>query len=186
MKICIKCKRLLPETEFWNRYATCKNCRKKYINEYYREKTEKKLKINRKYKHSDKGRETCRIYANKRYHTRKGQDYYKKYGQSEKGKLLRLNAVKKYHKTKKGKAVKRKQDAKRRKLGYVPLFDNPFPEGFFVAFHHINNILTIPIPDVTHKKYGQGRNIGRHRTIIKKWIEKIYSINIDIFSDENG
>jgi len=156
------------------------------MREYYR-KTDKKLKINRKYKNSDKGRETSRIYNKKWHHTKKGQEYYKNYSQSENGKLLRLNAVKKYYKTKKGKETKRKQDAKRRKLKYISLFNNPFPDEMPVEYHHINNILTIPLPSIIHKKYGYGKNIREHRNLIEKQIEKLYCMDIDkIFGDENG
>jgi hypothetical protein len=71
--------------------------------------------------------------------------------------------------------VQRKANAKRRKLGYVPLFDNPFPKCDVrsIDMHHINSIIVVPLPHKTHKKM-----IG-HEKHCRLWIEKLFLIDID-------
>jgi hypothetical protein len=71
--------------------------------------------------------------------------------------------------------VQRKANAKRRKLGYFPLFDNPFPKCDVrsIDMHHINSIIVVPLPHKTHKKM-----IG-HDEHCKKWIEKLFLLDID-------
>jgi len=69
----------------------------------------------------------------------------------------------------------RKANAKRRKLGYVPLFDNPFPKNDVrsVDMHHVNGLIVVPLPHKTHKTM-----IG-HEEHCKQWIEKLFLIDID-------
>jgi len=71
--------------------------------------------------------------------------------------------------------VQRKANAKKRKLGYVPLFDNPFPKSDVrsIDMHHVNSIIVVPLPHRTHKKM-----LG-HDDHCKKWIEKLFLIDID-------
>ena len=71
--------------------------------------------------------------------------------------------------------VQRKANAKRRKLGYVPLLDNPFPRSDVrsVDMHHINPVIVVPLPHRTHKKMIQ------HEAHCKQWIEKLFLIDID-------
>ena len=59
----------------------------------------------------------------------------------------------KHNKSKRGKYIKHKVDSRRqRNLKSEHLFENPFPSEIQVDYHHINNILTIPIPRTTHRK----------------------------------
>lgn len=71
--------------------------------------------------------------------------------------------------------IQRRANAKRRKLGYVPLFDNPFPKGDIrsVDMHHVNGLIVVPLPHRTHKKM-----IG-HEKHCKEWIEKLFLLDID-------
>jgi hypothetical protein len=71
--------------------------------------------------------------------------------------------------------VQRKANAKRRRLGYIPLLDNPFPKGDVrsIDMHHVNGLIVVPLPHRTHKKM-----IG-HEEHCKHWIEKLYLIDID-------
>lgn len=70
----------------------------------------------------------------------------------------------------------RKWKSKQRGLGYIEIFPNPFPTNIEVDYHHINNIFVIPIPTIIHRKYH-----NNHKSIMKKIIESMYGINIDIF-----
>ena len=71
--------------------------------------------------------------------------------------------------------VQRRANAKKRKLGYFPLFDNPFPKSDVrsIDMHHVNSIIVVPLPHKTHKKM-----IG-HDDYCKKWIEKLFLLDID-------
>ena len=71
--------------------------------------------------------------------------------------------------------VQRRANAKRRKLGYIPLFDNPFPKCDVrsIDMHHVNDLIVIPLPHKTHKKM-----IG-HDEHCKQWIEKLFLLDID-------
>ena len=90
-----------------------------------------------------------------------------RYESSEKGKQM----IKKYHNSDKWKQAMNKVLAKRqRDLGWIPLFDNPFPEDVNVHYHHINNILVIPMPSITHMN-----NLGmNHREQCNMWINKLF------------
>lgn len=69
----------------------------------------------------------------------------------------------------------RKANAKKRSLGYVPLFDNPFPKCDVrsVDMHHVNGIIVVPLPHRTHKK------MTDHDAYCKNWIKKLFLLDID-------
>jgi hypothetical protein len=75
----------------------------------------------------------------------------------------------------------RKANAKRRNLGYVPLFENPFPKSDVrsVDMHHVNGLIVVPLPHRTHKK------MINHETHCKQWIEKLFLIDIDLLLSPN-
>lgn len=72
--------------------------------------------------------------------------------------------------------VQRRANAKKRNLGYVPLFDNPFPKCDVrsIDMHHVNCIIVVPLPHRTHKK------MIDHDTYCKKWIKKLFLLDIDL------
>jgi len=83
--------------------------------------------------------------------------------------------------TDKGKRNKRKSDAKRRRdLHYIEIMDNPFPPEIEVDYHHINDILVIPLPRIIHQKYP----IPQHREILNKEILSLYGLDVSIFIEE--
>ena len=69
----------------------------------------------------------------------------------------------------------RKANAKKRNLGYVVLFDNPFPKCDVrsIDMHHVNGIIVIPLPHRTHKK------MTDHDSFCKNWIKKLFLLDID-------
>jgi hypothetical protein len=79
------------------------------------------------------------------------------------------------HKKKRFSHVQRRANARRRKLGYVPLFDNPFPKCDVrsVDMHHVNGLIVVPLPHRTHKK------MTGHDEHCKRWIEKLFLLDID-------
>ena len=100
----------------------------------------------------------------------------------EKAKLQGLNWSRNWRK--KHPEFRRKENARRRQeLGYFELWGSPFPEEIKVEYHHINDLLVIPLPDITHQKtLGKGKD---HRKMCDAWIERIYCIDVDIFRGEN-
>ncbi|HVQ01182.1 MAG TPA: hypothetical protein VMT57_06675 [Candidatus Thermoplasmatota archaeon] len=71
--------------------------------------------------------------------------------------------------------VQRRSNARRRKLGYVPLFENPFPKSDVrsIDMHHVNGLIVVPLPHRTHKMMADHENHCKH------WIEKLFLIDID-------
>ena len=69
---------------------------------------------------------------------------------------------------------------KKRNLGYLPLFDNPYPpyDVRSVDMHHVNRIVCVPLPHRTHM-LTKGRNNQKHKQHCKEWIQKLYLIDID-------
>ena len=68
-----------------------------------------------------------------------------------------------------------------RELSFIPLLNNIFTDtNIPIAYHHINNIFVIPIPEITHKKYNSP-NRDIHRLKLKPIIENIYQIDLDVF-----
>ena len=71
-----------------------------------------------------------------------------------------------------------KHYAKRnRNLKFIPLFVNPFPKNIEIEYHHINDLLTIPLPKYYHRLYCGNKNY--HRIKCNEYIEKIYGFNIE-------
>lgn len=69
---------------------------------------------------------------------------------------------------------------KRKLLGTIFLFDNPFPEEIQVDFHHFNRLLMIPMPRMTHRFInGHHKDITDHLNHNKQWIEKLYNLDVD-------
>ncbi|MFH1101778.1 MAG: hypothetical protein V1726_07065 [Methanobacteriota archaeon] len=69
---------------------------------------------------------------------------------------------------------------KRRHLGYLPFFDNPFPryDVRSVDMHHINGIICVPLPHRTHMQV-KGRNSSKHKQSCTEWINKLYLLDIE-------
>lgn len=69
---------------------------------------------------------------------------------------------------------------KRKQLGTTFLFENPFPKEIEIDFHHFNRLLMIPMPRITHRYInGHHRDITSHLNHNKKWIEKLYNLDVD-------
>ena len=195
-RICYKCKqeKLLSEfpknrTKIYGYDYICKECSKIYQEEYYRKNKKKLDDINKQW-----------YWDNKEVK----QEYDKEYANSERGKEVRKRATKKYEsehkdeirerkkrngvftryrKSKKGKLVKKRSSSKRkRNLKFIELFINPFPEEVDVHYHHINNILVIPLPAKLHIS-----TLGRkHKGKCKKVILGLYGLDLDkLFGEES-
>lgn len=74
----------------------------------------------------------------------------------------------------------RKARFKRRNLGYLPLFDNPFPryDVRSVDMHHVNRMICIPLPHRTHMIV-KGRNREKHKQNCQEWIQKLFLLDLE-------
>ena len=99
--------------------------------------------------------------------------YFQQYYQENKDGIL--DRGKRYNQTPNGILVNRRKETKRRRnLKYIELFMNPFPKEIDVDYHHINDILVIPLPRELHRStYGK-----YHRDKCAKVIKEIYGIDV--------
>jgi hypothetical protein len=69
---------------------------------------------------------------------------------------------------------------KRRNLGYVPLFDNPYPryDVRSVDMHHVDGMICIPLPHRTHMIV-KGRKSKEHKEQCLRWIEKLFLLDLE-------
>jgi len=110
----------------------------------------------------------------KQYHIDNREDrlsYLKEWSKTNK-----KESDRRYLNTEKGKIAHRRACSKRkRNLKFIPLFVNPFPEEIDVDYHHINNLLVIPLPRCIHN-----RTLGgNHRNECKEIIKSIYGFDLD-------
>lgn len=205
-KICTRCNEELPATEEffcyqkggkYSLYSRCRKCSNELNREYYYNNHQQildnalKWYYDNKEEISKKKKPYNKIYyaKNKKRITK----YQKKYREDNPDKVSKLKKdwynenkddvlerTKNYYKTKNGKASRSRVMAKRnRDLEWIELFINPFPDEIKVEYHHINNILTIPIPRILHRLCNGGRNASLHRERCNKWIKLIYGLDID-------
>ena len=76
--------------------------------------------------------------------------------------------------------AQRRARFKKRHLGYLPLFSNPYPcyDVRSVDMHHVNGMICVPLPHRTHMLV-KGRDSQKHKEHCKTWIKKLYVIDID-------
>jgi len=183
MKRCSRCKQILPETEFYKDKSHkdklrsgCKDCER-----------ETYLIAQKKYRQTQKGKKSSKRQldrikklgypAQKKWtqnNKEKLRQQHRKYKQNNREKINKQ--LRNYWKKnpKKLKELNRRRKAERRKLKYIPLWANPF--SVKSDQHHINNILTIPLPTITHRKKC---NQPTHKEYCINWIEKLYCINLE-------
>ncbi|MBE3094086.1 MAG: hypothetical protein IMZ52_03575 [Actinobacteria bacterium] len=133
-----------------------------YNKKYYVNHKEEKREYDRKYnlEHKQERSEYRKNYY--RTHIQEEKDYSKNYKQSENGK----------------KTVKKHLCKRNRRLKWIPLWDNPFPEEIKIDWHHINNLFVIPIPRTLHQKHITN-NTNKHRILVNVEIERMYKINVE-------
>jgi hypothetical protein len=94
----------------------------------------------------------------------RNKDYYKSY-------MLDYNKI--YRQTGIGKTKRKISKEKRnRNYGFIQIMDNPFPKEVEIDWHHINDMLVIPIPRKIHRDI-KGKN---HRKLCNSIIEDLYMI----------
>lgn len=67
---------------------------------------------------------------------------------------------------------------RRAKYKYIKLFRNPFPKGIRIVWHHINDILMVPIPEKIHRKAAYPDK-NEHRKRTNTWLYYLYGLDFD-------
>ena len=157
----------------------------KYRNERYLKNRMAILKQQKGYNQSEKGKVVHKKAYLKYAHSKKGQKKIKewtskhksesnaKYYQKNKEKCnIKCSA---YKKTDKGKMTVSKMMAKRkRNLGFISLFDNPFDKSELIDWHHVNNDDVVALPRDLHRHF-QGKF---HRENLIYIIKQIYMMEM--------
>lgn len=86
-----------------------------------------------------------------------------------------LENTRNWKKTKKGKlSLIKSQNKRYRGLKFIPLFYNPFPDDIEVDYHHINDMLVIPLPRKLHQLTSTRKD--KHRNQCNVLIQNIYGL----------
>jgi len=174
-KFCKKCNKLKSTSDFGTNKSKkngltfyCRDCtriykkewrsnNKEHIRIYYREWRDNNREKCNKWQHEYiKNNPDYQIYI-KDYSLKNRERINlnsKKWRQTEVGREKNLSYVSGYYRNKK----------------WIPLMDNPFPDEIKVEWHHINNMLVIPLPRITHRKM-LGKN---HVELCNNWIREYY------------
>jgi len=144
---------------------------KKNKRKYYLENKDKLKEKSRQYYYENRNKIIANVKKYQEEHKEEREKYFKEWC-----KMNKRESDKRYLSTEKGKLAHRKANAKRkRNLKFEPLFANPFPNDIDMDYHHINNLITIPIPRKLHRlNYG-----NNHREKCNELIMDLYGINID-------
>lgn len=195
-KYCSKECKAKRDNEIRNiRYKTDPEYRKQILEEkakrfkerYWNEEgyKEKRHQYQKNYRATPKGKKKNRELSLKCYYQNheeskrlQAERHKEKYQNDEEYRKKIIKRNQEWRKTHEGKMSYKRKKAKRRKLGFILLFNNPFPKEIQVEFHHINRIFVIPLPRKTHQ-YISGHNKQKHLKFNKKWIEKIYNIKLE-------
>lgn len=63
------------------------------------------------------------------------------------------------------------------KLKWVLIMNNPFPEEVDIDYHHINNMLVVPMPRFLHRMCHHSTRVDKHRNECIKILNNIYSFD---------
>jgi len=196
MKKCNKCNRHLPITNFHKDNfkkdglrTICKECTIDTVKKYREANRGKHNLSSKNYRdtHKDKVRESNRSYIKRNIikvkdsqrrriekHRKEYDDYHKQY-RKRNAEQLAIKA-RENRQTEKGKEISIKHHTKRkRNLGWSKLWNNPFPDEVKIEWHHINNLLVIPIPKRLHQLI-RGKT---HRHRCNDLIDKLYNIDLE-------
>ena len=139
----------------------CKNCESEYGKIYRFNNRDKIREKNKKWTDNNRERKNDLQREWRKYNPEKIKEYRKRQRSREEVKM------------------KRRQAARLRKKGLksIELFINPFPKDVEVEYHHINNILTIPLPKNLHQSFNGKREY--HRDECEYIIKSIYGLDIE-------
>lgn len=178
MKICSRCELSLSFDNFHKNKrmkdghnSWCKSCMK----DWTKENSESRKEYYHKY-HLENAEHKKQV-ASDWYYSNYEQARQKRKIRYEENKEVILEQIKQYRQTPNGRAVHRKSNNKRkRSLKWIELFLNPFPKEVKVDYHHINDLLVIPLPHKIHNG-NSGVDTEVHREKCKYWISYLYGLD---------
>jgi len=71
-----------------------------------------------------------------------------------------------------------KSYARRRDKKCIPLIPNTFPDEVEVVNHHINDMLTVPLPKAIHISTYSGTDVSTHRELCNNIIKDLYGLEV--------
>lgn len=158
-KKCPDCEEVLPLSSFHKNKSRvfgvqcyCIKCRSIRDKKYYKNGGKERLHFwikNNREKHNK--------YNTKYRHSKKGIENSQKYMKTE---IFKNN-------------IKKHTAKRRRKLGWIKMFDNPFNDSITIDWHHINDIYVVAIPRDIHALY-KGYKQDKHRDLCFSVIKQIY------------
>lgn len=168
-KKCSGCNCIYPIIMYWNNKSTldglcheCIDC----VEDRRKSNLERHAESSRKWRQENL--EYAREYDRKRYKKRLEDGYF-------------TESQKRYRKTRKGKLCVAKGNHKRyTKYKTIPILINPFPKEIEIEYHHINDLLVIPLPKISHRQF-MGKE---HREKTINVIDNIYGLNIEKLMEE--
>jgi hypothetical protein len=114
------------------------------------------------------------------------REYHRNYRKKNIKKLKKLDDEWRKKYPERVKETNGRSKAKHRKLGFIPLLRNPFPDSVSVVYHHIHKNedgvvlpFVIPIPKITHFFVGGTAFNNSHWNHNREWAEKIYGFDIN-------
>jgi hypothetical protein len=180
LKVCSHCRKNLLVSEYHKNKHThdgfnnqCKIC----IAEIRERRKEKKHEYDKKYSldNSEKKRQKASEWYLKNHEhgleTRRLYHQNHKKEHTERAKIWRKNNPEKVRE------IHGRQKAKRREMGFIKLFKNPFPTDVQIDWHHVNGLLVVPIPRKIHNKCSH-LNPEEHRERCNVWLYYLYGMDI--------
>lgn len=180
-KVCSRCRKKQPisnyhknKTQSDGHHNWCKDCLLEF-RECYKSK---KQEYDKQY-HLDNHKRKCKN-ASDWYYTNYDKSLlnHKVYYQNHKKENTERTRNWRRDNPDKARKIQGRQKAKRRNLGFVKLWNNPFPDDVAVDMHHINDMLVIPMPKRIHNICSNNCP-GEHRERCNVWLYYIYGINVD-------
>lgn len=180
MKQCSHCERILPFDDFHKNKAQpdgynywCKECHKdwresykatkqEYDKQYRMDNAERKKQTDKNWYYNNQEYAKAQMIKYRKEHP----EIFQVYQQTEKYKIMHRKCV-------------RKQNARRRNLGFNELWENPFPDEVEIDWHHINDFLIIPMPKQVHNLCSHP-NPEEHRERCNVWLYYLYSIDVEL------
>jgi hypothetical protein len=155
-----------------------KQYNKKYHKEYFKQPEIKQRK--KEYAALPRTIEYQKKYNQKTQVIQHRKEWSKRYYQLHKEKRNKYSKqYRQEHKEQFKKYYIKKEAKRRHSLRWIELFSNPFPEEIKVDYHHINNMLVVPMPKKFHLN-SASRDIDEHRERANFWLYYTYNIDFDL------
>lgn len=177
-KKCSKCNITKPLSEFYHDLrasdtyrSDCKLCNDALRKKYVSKNMEEVKARHRRYAQKNKERISNRAKENYQKDIKKQREKSREY---RKNHLKESRARVRNHYQKNKSYYLKRNNLRNRRLGFFKFLENPFPSELKVVWHHVNDMVVIPVPKKIHTS-----NLGpEHREIMNAEIKKLYGLSI--------